>query len=73
MSQTKLEILASMNGYCNELEMLESASSDSIAPSICMNDGCDYTTDGEPDMREGYCEECATNTVESCLVIAGVI
>jgi len=53
-------------------EMLEEAVYDSVAPGICMNPGCDYTTEVEPDSMEGWCECCNTNTVQSCLVLAGL-
>ena len=54
-------------------EMLEHATFDSVAPGICTNKGCEYTTEVEPDQREGYCEKCGTNTVKSCLILAGII
>jgi hypothetical protein len=43
------------------------------APSICMTEGCDYTTEMEPDQAEGYCEACGGNTVTSALVLANLI
>ena len=57
----------------DQMQMLANASFDSVAPSICMNDYCDYTAEMEPDQREGWCEECETNTMQSCLVLAGII
>jgi len=69
----KLETLAESEGYSSVDEMLESRGLDSTVPAICMNAGCDYTTDMEPDQSEGYCGSCNTNTVKSCLVLAGVI
>lgn len=53
--------------------MLNEATYDSIAKGICMNPGCDYTTQVEPDQDSGHCENCGTYTVQSCLVIAGLI
>ena len=38
-----------------------------------MTEGCDYTTEMEPDQEEGYCEACGGNTVVSALVLAGII
>jgi hypothetical protein len=38
-----------------------------------MNPDCDYTTEVEPDQREGWCEECGTGTVRSGIVLAGII
>lgn len=38
---------------------------DSVNPGICMNEGCSYSTEVEPDQTQGYCEECETQTVKS--------
>ena len=68
----KLQDLADIEGM-EVMEMLEEATYDSVAKGICTNTGCDYTTTVEPDCSQGYCEECETQTVQSCLVIAGLI
>jgi hypothetical protein len=70
---SKLEMLAEIEGFESTDELLEFAITDSICPSICMNEGCDYTTGMEPDQSRGYCEVCGTNTVRSCLILAGII
>ena len=70
---TKLEKLAVDYGFNDVMDMLEEATYDSIAPAICINSDCDYTTDMEPDQDRGWCEECETNTVQSCLILAGII
>lgn len=72
MKKKKLRLLADIEGKSVD-EMLELASWDSIAPGICRVRACDYTTEVEPDQREGWCEECDKGTVVSCLVLAGVI
>jgi hypothetical protein len=54
-------------------ELLEAVFSDSVSPGICMNDGCDYTTEVEPDQTQGWCEVCGTNTVKSAPILAGII
>lgn len=46
---------------------------ESVVPGICTNDGCEYTTDVEPDQTRGWCEFCGTQSVTSGLVLAGVI
>lgn len=46
---------------------------DSVYEGFCTNDGCEYTTDVEPDCQKGYCENCDTNTVVSILIAAGMI
>lgn len=68
----KLERLAELEEMDID-EMLENATYDSISPGICVNEGCDYTTETEPDSDSGWCENCSTNTVMSCLRLAGII
>lgn len=72
LEQDKLELLADVEGYESVQEMLEEAT-DSVVPAICMNEDCDYTEGMEPDQDEGWCADCETNTVKSCLVLAGII
>jgi hypothetical protein len=68
----KLAELAEQSGLSIE-EMLGQAVFDSVSPGICINDGCDYTTEVEPDQNRGWCEVCRTNTVQSALILAGLI
>jgi len=65
--------LTDSEGYDDPLDMLEVATFDSVAPAICTNEGCGYTTNMEPDQDRGWCEICGTNTVKSCLILAGII
>ena len=46
---------------------------ESVVPGICMNEGCDYVTEVEPDQTRGWCEECGTNTVVSFTMLVGFI
>lgn len=69
---SKLDKLAEIEGL-DVMEMLEGATFEGRSPGICTNKGCDYTTEVEPDQDSGYCEECDTNTVKSCLILAGLI
>lgn len=69
---SKINDLAEMEGMEVE-EMLEEATYDSIAKGICMNEGCDFTIQVEPDCSDGFCEICETNTVQSCLILMGMI
>ncbi len=73
MAKDKLTILAQNEGYDDVMEFLEDNAIDSVVPGICKNPDCEYSTGVEPDCREGYCEECQTQTVVSCLVLANVI
>ena len=55
-------------------EFIESSEAhDSVVIGACKNPGCEYTSYVEPDCREGWCEECQTQTVKSILVYMGVI
>lgn len=69
----KIEKLAEIEGFDSVEEMLDVNIDESVVPGICMNSGCTFTTGVEPDQDKGYCEECRTNTVKSCMVLAGVI
>jgi hypothetical protein len=69
---SRLSGMADQYGVTLE-EMLGEAVFDGISPGICVNDGCDYTTDVEPDQDRGWCEVCRTNTVQSALILAGLI
>jgi hypothetical protein len=69
----KLKKLCELEGFRSIEELARSALSDAVCPAICMADGCDYTTEMEPDQRRGYCEACGRNTVVSGLVLAGII
>lgn len=68
----KLKKLCEIEGM-SEDEILNSATFDSECYGICINDGCDYTCECEPDAYNNYCESCGTKTVKSCLVLAGMI
>lgn len=69
----KLETLAGIEGFEDAQEMLEEASFDSIVPCICTMPDCDSTFSWEPDCQDGLCEECGCDSVDSCLILAGVI
>lgn len=68
---TKLSMLALDWGFVQIEEFVEAYAFDSVAPGICMNEGCNYSTDVEPDQGRGWCENCETNTVVSGLILAG--
>jgi hypothetical protein len=71
--KTKLASLVESEGYETLDAILEEIVSDNISPGICMNGGCGYTCEVEPDQDAGWCEECRTNSVKSALVLAGLI
>jgi len=53
--------------------MLEDSSTDGSAIAICTNCEEVYGERLEPDATDCECEECETSTVQSVLVIAGII
>jgi hypothetical protein len=69
----KLDQLVDSEGYDSLDDLIAATISDSVSPAICMNEGCDYTAEMEPDQREGWCEACGSNTVASALILAGII
>jgi hypothetical protein len=70
---SKLDELVESEGYANLNDLLEAVITDSVCPAICMNDGCSYTCEMEPDQDAGWCEACGTNSVKSALILAGLI
>lgn len=71
--KTKLRTLALDWGYSDPLDMIEDYVTDSLSPAICMNPGCDYSTEMEHDQDRGWCECCGANTVKSAFLLAGMI
>ena len=69
----KLMKLCEAEGLTSLDDLLQAAATDSVCPAICMTEGCDYTTEMEPDQDKGYCEVCGGNTVTSALILAGFI
>lgn len=71
---TKLGILYRELGYDSITRMLEYAATESVVPGICIAPGCNgIDSEVEPDCEDGYCDECGNQTIQSCLVIGGVI
>jgi hypothetical protein len=69
---SKLSALAHEYGF-SVVGFIEEYGMDEVVPGVCMNPDCDYTTEVEPDQRQGWCEECGTTSVRSGLVLAGII
>jgi hypothetical protein len=69
----KLRRLCEIEGFDGEDELFAAAVADSVCPAICMNDGCDYTAEMEPDQDRGWCEACECGTLVSALVLGGLI
>ena len=69
----KLAKLLEIEGYGSVQELMEAVFSDAVSPAICMNEGCGFTCEMEPDQGRGYCEECRTNSMKAAPVLAGLI
>jgi hypothetical protein len=69
----KLNVLVSLYGYDSIQEMLETAAFDSVVPAICTAPGCEASYELEPDCCHELCVECRGMSVDSCLILAGVI
>jgi hypothetical protein len=64
LTKRKLDKLLEIEGYESVEELMEAVFSDSVSPTICMNEDCDFTCEMEPDQDAGYCGECHTNTMK---------
>jgi hypothetical protein len=73
LDKAKLAKLIEIEGCDSIEELMEAVFSDAVSPAICMNEGCDYTCEMEPDQDAGFCEECHTNTMKAAPVLAGLI
>ena len=73
LHKAKLAKLLEIEGYDSTEALMEAVFSDAVSPAICMNEGCDFTYEMEPDQDAGYCEDYHTNTMKSAPVLAGLI
>jgi hypothetical protein len=73
LRRAKLAKLVEIEGFDSIDEMMEAVFSDAVSPAICMNEGCAFACEMEPDQDAGYCEECGTNTMKAAPVLAGLI
>lgn len=62
-----LEALAESTDPDVVFAFVEAQIIDSIVPCICANGDCGFSTELESDLREGYCEDCETHSVISCI------
>ena len=69
----KLIRLCEAEGFKDPNDLLLAVGCDSVCPAICITEGCDHTTDMEPDQTQGYCEACGGNTLVSALVLGGLL
>ncbi len=69
----KLKKLMESEGFEQLEELLSAVVGDSVSPAICCNEDCNYTCEMEPDQTRGWCDECHTNSMQSALILAGII
>lgn len=69
----KLDQLAHDWGFEDGFALIEEYHTDSLCPGICRRNGCDYSTEVEPDCEGGWCENCEAQTVDSAMILAGII
>ena len=69
----KLSKLIEIEGYDSIEQLAQTILSYFVSPAICMNEDCDFTCEMEPDQDAGYCEECRANSMQSALILAGLI
>ena len=71
--RAKLATLMEIEGYDSIEQLAEAVLFDAVSPAICMSEGCDFTCEMEPDQDAGFCEECRTKSMQSALILAGLI
>jgi hypothetical protein len=71
--KAKLRDLAEEWGCSSPEELLRRYAISETVPGICTNPSCSFAAEYEPDQREGFCEECETQTVASAFVLAELI
>jgi hypothetical protein len=71
--QQKLATLVEIEGFESFESLAEAVVGDSVSPAICINEDCNFTCEMEPDQQRGWCDECHTNSMQSALVLAGLI
>jgi hypothetical protein len=69
-----LELLAAQYGYESGMDLIAHHAMESVVPAICANLDCDeYSSDLEPDCENGFCDYCGESSMDSCMVLAGII
>ena len=71
--RNKLLKLAELEGFDSVDGLIEATAHGSVSPGICTAGECNYTTEVEPDQDKGWCELCGKGTVQSALILAGLI
>jgi len=73
LSHVKLTRLARLKGFRTKEALLHIYIREITVPGICFRSNCDGVAEVARDERADVCPTCGKNTVQSCLVIAGLI
>jgi len=73
MSYGDLENMAKRFGYSDAMEMLVEVGDDSVVPGLCRWANCDGMDEVECDCTDGVCPSCGEGSIQSCLIMAGMI
>ena len=73
LSHVKITRLAQLEGFRTKGALLHIYIREITVPGICFQSDCDGVAEVARDERAGACPACGQNTVQSCLVIAGLI
>ena len=69
-----LALLSEAYGYESGLDLVVHYAMESVVPAICTNLNCvEYTEELEPDSEYVFCNYCGESSIDSCMVLAGVI
>jgi hypothetical protein len=73
LSHVKLTRLAQLEGFRTKEALFHIYIREIIVPGICSRSDCEGVAEVARDERAGVCPTCGHNTLQSCLVIAGLI
>jgi len=73
LSHVKLTRLAQLEGFRTKEALLHIYIREITVPGICFRSNCDGVAEVARNERASVCPTCGKNTVQSCLVIAGLI
>ena len=73
LRQEKLRTLMQTEGFESETHVLQAAIFASVSRAICLNKECSHTAPMESDQAHGWCEICHTNSMQSALILAGLL
>lgn len=68
-----VRIICEGYGVNDPISLAEEFIVDSVAPCICMNDGCNAISELEQDQDNGFCECCGTNSMKSMFILMGIM